>query len=353
MSARSTAGLACTEPFRDASEMKVGLLAQAEAVCRHLLSAGTRLGNEWHCGNLRGEPGRSLSVNLITGVWRDFATGEGGSNLLELWIRVRGVDFPTALREASDFCGMSVPEPARSDDDKARQRAKWTTFQKGSPEDIGRLATLRNVLPRAVEILQDRQLLFFADLPQGRAWIVTDKVRVNATARPLSGARWEHLPSKPKAWTLPGSIAAWPIGLEESSPYAKIALVEGAPDFLSVLHHAYCEMAENQVAPVMMAGASLKIPMDALAMFAVKRVRIFIHDDKAGRDAAWRWATQLKTVGAAIDGFDFSGLFQSSGEPVKDLNDLCRVDADCWETHGNLIENSMSFTGKEPYARLA
>jgi hypothetical protein len=42
-------------------------------------------------GNLRGDPGQSLSINLITGIWSDFSTGEKGSNLLELWRQVRGL----------------------------------------------------------------------------------------------------------------------------------------------------------------------------------------------------------------------------------------------------------------------
>src|ERR1039458_4733048 len=77
----------------DADTVKRELLHRAESVCRHLLPAGKREGNEWHCGNLRGKPGHSLKINLSEGVWEDFATGERGSNILELWKQARGVDF--------------------------------------------------------------------------------------------------------------------------------------------------------------------------------------------------------------------------------------------------------------------
>jgi hypothetical protein len=96
-----------TAPALDASAIKAELLARAETVCLHLLSAGKRAGCEWRCGSLRGEAGASLSINLASGVWQDFAAGQKGSNLLELWRQVRGVDFATALREAAEFLRTS------------------------------------------------------------------------------------------------------------------------------------------------------------------------------------------------------------------------------------------------------
>jgi len=62
-------------------------------------------------------------------------------------------------------------------------------------------------------------------------------------------------------------------------------------------------------------------------MFAGKRVRIFGHDDSAGRGAVERWAAQLATVGADVDAFTFAGLVQVDGQPVKDLNDSLLMEA--------------------------
>ena len=75
-----------------------------------------------------------------------------------------------------------------------------------------------------------------------------------------------------------------------------------------------------------MLGASQRIHADALPMFAGKRVRIFGHDDEAGRGAVERWAVQLATVGADVDAFTFAGLVQTDGQPVKDLNDSLSMD---------------------------
>ena len=96
-----------------------------------------------------------------------------------------------------------------------------------------------------------------------------------------------------KAKTLPGSQAASPIGLLEASSFPAIALVEGGPDILAAVHLAWCAGVEDHIAVVAMLGASNRIPEDVLRHFAGKRVRIFQHDDDAGRNAGALWAAQL------------------------------------------------------------
>ena len=75
---------------------------------------------------------------------------------------------------------------------------------------------------------------------EGRAWIITDCRRMNAQARRLDGEGWEHRWRSQKAWTLPGSIGALPIGLYEALDFPNIALVEGGPDLLAAFHLAWC-----------------------------------------------------------------------------------------------------------------
>jgi hypothetical protein len=55
-----------------------------------------------------------------------------------------------------------------------------------------------------------------------------------------------------------------------------------------------------------------------------------------------RWATQLSGIAAKVDGFDFYGLTTTEGSPVTDLNDMLRIDHDCWEQNRETIENVMS-----------
>jgi hypothetical protein len=114
---------------------------------------------------------------------------------------------------------------------------------------------------------------------------------------------------------------------------------------LAAFHLIYCARVEGQVAPVAMLGALNAIPEDALPPFAKKRVRIFPHNDDAGRVAGARWAAQLLVE---VDGFSFAGLSRADGTPVKDLNDFAHVHPDQWESQREVIEEAFSFAQEGP-----
>ena len=70
------------------------LLAQVETLVPAWLPGGTRVGREWVCGSLSGGEGKdgpgsgSCSVNLHTGVWSEFASGENGGDLISLYAAI-------------------------------------------------------------------------------------------------------------------------------------------------------------------------------------------------------------------------------------------------------------------------
>ena len=89
------------------------LAAQVESVVRDLLPQGKKLGHEWCVGSTGGEPGESTKVHLSgerAGLWRDFAEGGPGGDLLDLISAVRGVDLKGALDYACRFLGIERPE---------------------------------------------------------------------------------------------------------------------------------------------------------------------------------------------------------------------------------------------------
>ena len=49
---------------RNAAELAHRLAREAEAVCRHYLSNGRRVGNYWQVGDVRNTSGRSMFVRL-------------------------------------------------------------------------------------------------------------------------------------------------------------------------------------------------------------------------------------------------------------------------------------------------
>lgn len=67
-----------------------------------LLPEGTIKGSEFVCGDLAGNPGQSLSVNLDSGKWADFATGDKGGDPISLWAAVLGVSQAAAAQSLND-----------------------------------------------------------------------------------------------------------------------------------------------------------------------------------------------------------------------------------------------------------
>lgn len=103
-----------------ASDLAHRLGQQAEAVCRHYLSAGHREGRYWLVGDVRNTPGRSMFVRLkgpesgkgAAGKWTDAATAEHG-DLLDVIRESCGlVDFKEVAEEARRFLSLPHLEPA-------------------------------------------------------------------------------------------------------------------------------------------------------------------------------------------------------------------------------------------------
>lgn len=103
--------------MHSASDLAGRLARDAEAVCRHYLSAGRRAGNYWLVGDVSNRMGRSLYVHLVgprAGRWTDAATGQFG-DLLDLIRETCGlVDFRDVADEARHFLSLPRPEPVSS-----------------------------------------------------------------------------------------------------------------------------------------------------------------------------------------------------------------------------------------------
>lgn len=134
-----------------AVEISAVLSRQVEAVVRHLLPNGRRVGQEWRVGGVDGEAGKSMGVHMDgekAGVWLDGATGESG-DMIGLWMACRSVDLRTACSEAMDFAGIREDrlEPRR----KTYRKPDKDGVSKLSGEHMQWLHAVRNLPQASIE----------------------------------------------------------------------------------------------------------------------------------------------------------------------------------------------------------
>jgi hypothetical protein len=99
----------------DFERVKVAALANIDGIVLGLLPDGRREGAEWVARNPLREDRRpgSFKVNLQSGKWGDFATGDRGGDLVSLAAFVARVDQRTAAIELAKALGIDPFERAR------------------------------------------------------------------------------------------------------------------------------------------------------------------------------------------------------------------------------------------------
>ena len=75
------------------------LLSQSRYLLVEWLPGGKLYGKEYKCADLSGAKGDSLSVNIDKGVWKDFATGDGGADLISLYAAIKRYSQIDAAKE--------------------------------------------------------------------------------------------------------------------------------------------------------------------------------------------------------------------------------------------------------------
>ncbi|TXL78257.1 DUF3987 domain-containing protein [Vineibacter terrae] len=253
------------------------LLGQAEAVCRYLLPRGRRAGHEWTVGSIDGEPGHSLSVNLHTGVWKDFADWPGGADLISLWAAVSRIPQGEAKAEAEKWLGLETPR--QRSNNQVRQVNDVPPMLPSHPiEDwwTGRPATRQWKYFDAAGNLAC--VVHRWDDPEG----MRDKV-----IRPfLPDGRMKAPPAPRPLYNLPTIL--------EPGSNALIVLVEGEK-----CCDALAELDNPDLVPVTNIGGANMVGYTDWTPLAGRHVLRWADNDRAGE--TWKEATRAKLleVGAA------------------------------------------------------
>jgi len=111
----------------DFSGLNQTLMSDIRGHVSHWLPGGKIIGHEYCVGDLRAAKGDSLRVNLSTGKWSDFATGDAGGDLISLYAAINNMDQKTAFEK---LCNLSSYVPnkdnkktTKKDHDQAPQFA--------------------------------------------------------------------------------------------------------------------------------------------------------------------------------------------------------------------------------------
>ena len=96
------------------------LLARADTLVPMWLPGGVQRGHEYVCGSVQGGAGSSCAVNLTSGKWADFASGEQGKDLVGLYAACHDLSMGKAALQVAREEGLedvAGVQPARSGTD--------------------------------------------------------------------------------------------------------------------------------------------------------------------------------------------------------------------------------------------
>jgi putative DNA primase/helicase len=88
-------------------------LAAYPGLLQRWFRAGRLEAGEFVVGNLQGDPGASLKINVKSGLWSDFATGERGGDPVSLYAAIHGLRQAEAAERLSEELGLAGAAPSR------------------------------------------------------------------------------------------------------------------------------------------------------------------------------------------------------------------------------------------------
>lgn len=92
----------------DFAKVAAAAASHGEAICRRWLADGRREGAEWVARNPRRADHRagSFKVNLVTGKWGDFSSGDYGGDLVALAAFLFGLKQRDAAIKIAEMIGV-------------------------------------------------------------------------------------------------------------------------------------------------------------------------------------------------------------------------------------------------------
>ncbi len=259
-----------------AKEISEALTCEAEAVARELLPNGQQQGNEWCVGSIAGEEGQSLKVctgGHKAGVWKDFASGEGG-DLLDLWQKVRGCGISEAMNAACSYLGIEQQRPQhKSKEYKAPLKPKSMVPVHKALGAMTYLVSrhLTTETLAAFNICGDSETIYFPFLHNGQADMI-------------KSLKIERIDGKKDCRITSGDQMPCLFGWQTVSPGAReVVICEGEINAMSVKQAGHDALA----VPIGAGGGNkqswVENEFDSLECFDT--IYLWFDNDKAGKEA--------------------------------------------------------------------
>ncbi len=268
-------------------DLKERLHGRLREALFYLLPGGKIRHGKFVVGDIQGSKGDSLTVELSgakTGMWHDFATGDGG-DILALWGAVNGLDprhrFPDIVSQVQEWLGTAIqPAPAKAQ-------------QADDSEDLGPHSAKWDYLNAQGDLIA---CVYRYDTPHGkqfRPWDVKSRKRRAPDPRPL--------------YNQPGIAKA-----------SSVILVEGEKCADALIALGIC-------ATTAMNGANAPVDKTDWSPLYGKHVTLWPDNDEAGRHYAEAVIGKLRGAGVA----SLSVLIPPDDKPDKwDAADAVREDMD-------------------------
>ena len=261
-------------------EIKARMLVHIRGVLSYLFPGGVFQRGNFFVGDIRGNPGDSLVVEIEgrkAGLWHDFATGEGG-DIIGLWAAANGRDTKTEFPAiVADILAWLDGRPRTLHDERAGGPRRKTP----SVDELGPVTAKWDYLDEAGRLIA---CVYRYDPPGGkqfRPWDVTARKARAPDPRPLY--------NRP--------------GIETASD---VVLVEGEKAAAALIEQGLC-------ATTAMNGASAPVEKTDWSPIKARRVVVWPDHDEPGWHYALAAAQAVLAAGAAA----VSVLNPPAGKPEK------------------------------------
>ncbi len=326
--------------------VKAATLDSLDFIVPRLLDGGKKVGDEWTVRNPTrndAKPG-SFKVNMKSGVWKDFATGESGGDIIDLYVYIKGGTVVQAKDALAEMLGVR-PDSAPATAKPKRTAALSIAFREPPKKFPARTAPDAKGKPFFVVAGDDGPP---ARKDEQRRHIYRQGgVPVRIKIMKASG---ENRASSAYRVTGDDGVTGWQFKKPEGYlpvPY----IVPSADPFAAKINESifYTE-GEKDVETVArlgglaftFGGASDGLPDGCEHLVADKTVVILADNDKPGREYAEKMATRFSPLATSIKIIHFHEL-----EEKQDVSDWAAIDGN------TLVELMARVDRTDPWQALA